>query len=32
MNIAIRSILALVAIIGAFFYFLVVKGNGDDED
>lgn len=31
MNIAIRSILALVAIIGAFFYFLVIRGDGDDE-
>lgn len=29
---AIRSILALMIIIGAFFYFLVVKGNGDDQD
>lgn len=28
---AIRSILALVAIIGAFFYFLVIRGDGDDE-
>ena len=29
---AVRSILALVILIGAFYYFLVIRGDGDDED
>ena len=30
-NMALHCILALVAVISAFFYFWVLKNNGDDE-